>query len=163
MAMWDGTFDPPKKNELDLLVERELKRIDDYERQFRNSGTLAFWVDPDRWEGIDKPNLKDPGSEAFWMREPAPKAPVMDLATLALVPVPKAPERPVPPALQQYEGKWPCGCPSYHGKQYLKIQFNGQYNGDWATCSNCGAGWKRNHATGEEKLVYRLRQRFNLL
>lgn len=177
MAMWDGTFDDyHKKNELDNLLERELKRIDEYEKQFANSGTLAFWLDPDRWEGTGSTNLRDPGCVPFWMREKAPK-PVAKPANHSLriadgcirddfiageIELPEPPARPVPPALQQIEGKWPCGCPAYKGRQIVRIKSNGQYDGEWTTCSNCGAGWKRNSFTGEDKLVYRLRQRFHL-
>lgn len=157
MACWDGTFDPvpetPSQIEERIRL-KNLKRIEAYEKSSYEYNPKAFWLAPDRWDGIDKPNLKDPGSEAFWMRvreaiaPPPPPKPVEP---------PKAPERPVPPAMQQIEGKWPCGCPSYKGKtKWSMTGSNTTYQGIWETCNNCGSGW----AEGTKQLVYRFRQRY---
>ncbi len=63
-----ATFDAMQEDWSARLL-REAK-----EAEARLYDPLAFWLHPDRWEGIEQPNLKSKGGMAFWMIDREPRA-----------------------------------------------------------------------------------------
>lgn len=55
----------PPEQEDEHLAQRDEAQCQDA-RMFTG---LDFWNAPDRWDGIENPNLRSPNGQAFWMIE----------------------------------------------------------------------------------------------
>lgn len=62
-----------------------IRKADEQDRKDFADNPLAFWATPDRWEGIDKPNRRDPGSEVFWMIDRVPVEAVQQVQTNSML------------------------------------------------------------------------------